>query len=146
MSARTDGGRDTRSIDQIRADIARSREQLGADIEAAKLKLSPRGLQEEAVSRIRGARGRANSAVDRVGDRAQEQVSHMSDGVVGFLKGYPVGTTLVGLGIAALALGGSSRHSSRTRRSRAYTGIEDGHNEGLGYSEAPAAELPPPRR
>ena len=133
----TDGRGRKRSSAEIRTEIAATRARLAEDIEAARTKLSRRGLQYEAMGAIRNMRSEATGAISGVGHSADRQASQLGQVVTDTVKRYPVVTTLLGLGLALLAF-------SNGRRSKSTTRIEVDPDMELATRPA-APDLPPTR-
>jgi hypothetical protein len=62
---------------------------------------------------LRGVRNEASGAIDGFTRSADGQAGQFSRMAVDTVKRYPVATTLLGLGLAALALTGSRRAATR---------------------------------
>ncbi|MEX2535497.1 MAG: DUF3618 domain-containing protein [Trueperaceae bacterium] len=97
-----------RSPAEIRSEIASTRARLAADIDAARMRLSRRGLEHDAMDALRGVRHEASGRLDGLGNKADRQVGQFSRIAVDVVKRYPVVTTLVGLGLALLAISNSN--------------------------------------
>jgi hypothetical protein len=107
---RPSGRRRGRSSAELRSEIAATRARLATDIEAARTKLSRRGL----MSALRGFRNEASGAVTGFGSSTDRQVGQLSRFAVDTVKRYPVITTLVGLGLAFLAVRNGRRSVARS--------------------------------
>lgn len=127
-----------RSSAEIRSDIAATRARLGDDIDAARMKLSRRGLEREAMGALRNIRHDAKDAIGGVSHSADRQASQLGRIAVDTIKRYPVVTTLVGLGLAMLAF-------SNGRRSRSNHDVAGQEQEMPLVKRSTAADLPPPR-
>lgn len=130
------GGRGRkRSSAEIVREIEATRARLANDIEAAQVKLSRRGLQDEAMGRLSNIRNRATGAISGVSHSADHQASQLSHLAVDTIKRYPIVTTIIGLGLALLAF-------SNGRRSRP-TGTVDEDMELVTRPTPRAVDLPP---
>lgn len=98
-----------RSSAEIRSQIAATRARLAADIDIARVKLSRRGLEREALSALRGVRHEASGAISGFGGSTDRQLSQLSRIAVDAVKRYPVVTTLMGIGLAWLAFSNGRR-------------------------------------
>lgn len=125
-----------RSSSEIRSDIRATRARLADDIDAARMKLSRRGLQDEAMGALGRVRNQASGAMSSVSDSADSQASHFGHLAVDTIKRYPVVTTLVGLGLALLAF-------SNGRRSKSNPTMVDDEPEMPLVKRTTAADLPP---
>lgn len=102
-----------RSSSEIRSEIAETRARLANDIDAARMKLSKRGLQNEAMERLSSIRGGVSDAMSSASHSADNQASHLGQLAVDTIKRYPMITTLVGLGLAMLAFSNGRRLGGR---------------------------------
>ena len=134
----TNGRGRKRSSSEIRREIEATRARLANDIDAARMKLSKRGLQDEAMDRLGTFRDRATGAVSGVSHAADRQASHFGHLAVDTIKRYPIVTTLVGLGLALLAF-------SNGRRSTSPASTVDDDMELATRPTPTAADLPPTR-
>lgn len=127
-----------RSTAEIRADIEATRSRLSTDIDVARERLSPQGLQRQAFGALRGVRREASGSIHDWSDSADQQASQMSSAVVNVIKRFPIATTVVGLGLALLAI-------SNGRRSREVIPRPDPVADPTPVRSAAHADLPPPR-
>ncbi|MEX2541390.1 MAG: hypothetical protein WD314_06255 [Trueperaceae bacterium] len=102
-------GTGKRSSAEIRSQIVATRARLASDIDAARMKLSRRGLEHEAMSAIRGVRHEASGAMSGFSTSTDRQMSQLSHLAVDTVKRYPLVTTLVGIGLALLAFSNGRR-------------------------------------
>jgi hypothetical protein len=115
---RSSAGSRRRSSSELRSQIAATRARLAADIEAARTKLSRRGLEHEAMSALRTVRSGASGAVSGFGASTDRQAGQLGRLAVDTVKRYPVITTLVGVGLALLALRNGRRSAPRPQEAR----------------------------
>ncbi len=105
--------REDKSIDELRAEAAETRQRVSQDVEALAYKVSPQNLKEEAKQSVRDA-----------GHRAVENVKHSADEAVSMTRGFasdfnraarenPIPTAMIGLGIGWLAYAAFNRRSPR---------------------------------
>lgn len=125
-----------RSSSEIVSEIEATRAKLANDIDAARIKLSRRGLQDEAMDRFSSVRSRATGAISGVSHAADDQASHFGRLAVDTIKRYPIVSTLVGLGLAMLAFSNGSRSGSNPR-------TVDEDMEMVTKPSRAAADLPP---
>lgn len=97
------------SPDEIRADIERTRRELGGDVDALADKVNPTKIVDRQVDRVRGAFGsvreRVMGAADDAGSSlsgAGEHIGDMKDRVVAKAEGSPLGVGLIAFGIGLL--------------------------------------------
>lgn len=126
-----------RSSAEIRSDIAATRARLGNDIDAARMKLSKRGLEREAKGALRHFRHDAIDAIGGVSHSADSQANQFGRIAVDAIKRYPVVTTLVGLGLAMLAFSNSRRLQSSHDAA--------GQEQEMPLVKRSTADLPPSR-
>jgi hypothetical protein len=115
---RRPAGTHRRSSSELRSQIAATRARVAADIEAARTKLSRRGLEHEAMSALRNVRSGASGAVSGLGSSTDHQAGQLSRLAVDTVKRYPVITTLLGVGLALLALRNGRGSRSRVPEAR----------------------------
>lgn len=97
------------SPDAIRADIERTRQDLGKDVDALADKVSPSKIVDRQVDRVRGAfgsvRDRVMGAADDAGDALSDagaQADGMKDRVVAKAEGNPLAVGLIAFGAGLL--------------------------------------------
>lgn len=114
------------SPDEIRADIERTRRELGGDVDALADKVSPSKMMERQTDklkgavtsvreRIMGAADDAGSSLSDAGSSAAEHVGDMKDRVVAKAEGNPLAVGLVAFGVGMLVaslMPASSREKS----------------------------------
>lgn len=137
MSDHRSGGGKKRSSAEIRAEIEATRARLARDIDVARTKLSRRGLEYEARSALRGVRNEASGAISGFSSSTDRQANQLSQIAVDAVKRYPVVTTLIGVGLALVAL-------SNGRRSTG-SGSVDRESEAAFVRPTARADLPPTR-
>lgn len=109
-STRTDGVRGENS-DEIREDIADTRDRMDETLDELGNRLSPKRLIDEAMHLFSGPTAR--NTASRAGDTAVEFTENLGRVV----RDNPVPTLLIGAGLAWLAFGGSSSDSRASSRS-----------------------------
>jgi hypothetical protein len=137
---RPSGASRRRSSNEIRSQIVATRARLAADIDAARAKLSRRGLEQQAMSALRGAQREASGALNGWSTSADQQVGRLSHLAVEAVKRYPVVTTLVGVGLALLAL-----RNDRSSRAGSAASERRPENDVSLVGPTARADLPPPR-
>lgn len=99
----------TDSPDEIRADIERTRRELGSDVDALADKVSPSKAVDRQMAKVRGAfgsvRDRVMGAADDAGSSlsdAADQVGDVKDRIVSKAEGNPLAVGLIALGAGLL--------------------------------------------
>lgn len=101
------------SPDQIRADIERTRRELGGDVDALADKVSPTKIVDRQVDRVRGAFGSvrdtvmgaaddAGSSLTDAGASAADHLGEAKDRVVAKAEGNPLAVGLIAFGAGLL--------------------------------------------
>lgn len=97
------------SPDEIRADIERTRRELGGDVDALADKVNPSKIVDRQVDRVRGAfgsvRDRVMGAADDAGSSLSDAGSHVGDvkdRVVAKAEGNPLAVGLIAFGAGLL--------------------------------------------
>lgn len=97
------------SPDEIRADIERTRRELGGDVDALADKVNPSKIVDRQVDRVRGAfgsvRDRVMGAADDAGSSlsdAADSVGDMRDRVVAKAQGAPLAVGMIAFGVGVL--------------------------------------------
>lgn len=99
--------------EQLRRDIARTREEMGTTVEAIEDRMSPRRIRERQVTRLRGRWHDAREAVmgsaseehdlRHRASRAGDAVQHAPDRARGTTRGNPLAAGMIAFGVGALA-------------------------------------------
>lgn len=99
----------TDSPDEIRADIERTRRELGSDVDALADKVSPSKAVDRQVAKVRGAfgsvRDRVMGAADDAGSSLSDAAGHVGDAkdrIVSKAEGNPLAVGLIALGAGLL--------------------------------------------
>lgn len=99
----------TDSPDEIRAEIERTRAELGSDVDALADKVNPSKIVDRQVDKVRGAfgsvRDRLFGAADDAGSSLSDagaQVGDVKDRVVAKAEGSPLGVGLIAFGVGLL--------------------------------------------
>lgn len=142
-------GNDTRSVAELEADIARTREQLGQDVEGVAYKLSPERFKEYAQETLQGAQEAVMDTVNEMAENVVEKTREAGTSFTDMIRRHPLPTALIGAGVALLAVGGGvSVSRARDDDDEAYTGYGSryGYGEGEyggyvrpGYETEPSA-------
>jgi gas vesicle protein len=97
------------SPDEIRADIERTRQELGSDVDALADKVSPSKIVDRQVDKVRGAfgsvRDRVMGAADDAGSSLSDAGAHVGDvkdRVVAKVEGNPLAVGLIAFGAGLL--------------------------------------------
>ncbi|MCH6230005.1 DUF3618 domain-containing protein [Microbacterium sp. CFH 31415] len=100
----------TDSPDVIRADIERTREELGADVDALADKVTPSKIVGRQTDKVRGAFGSLRDRVMGVADDAGSSASDMAHGAAGVARdvkakaeGNPLAVGLIAFGVGLVA-------------------------------------------
>ncbi len=104
---------DTRSPEQIQRDIQQTRAEMSETLDAIRDKLSPGELLDQALNYFKS---NSNDNQQGMGETASQWASSVGESI----KQNPVPVALIGAGLAWLMLGGSSRTSSPSPRTRAH--------------------------
>lgn len=114
-SGAPNSGADTgadKSVSELEADIARTREALSSDVDDLSQQLNPNRykaqFQEQAQGKLQSAQDAVMASVQEVSDSMVERSKEASSDVVEMIRNHPVPVTLVGLGVALLAVGGGT--------------------------------------
>lgn len=113
-----------RTTEELRAEIERTRERLGHDIEQVRAKLSPSGLEHEVRGMLRGAQGAASDRITDLTHAADRQVNELGQRAVGLVRRYPVAATILGLGLAWLAIRNTRREPAPVVRPAAPVAVD----------------------
>lgn len=104
-----------KSVRELEADIARTREAISGDVDELAQQLNPdrykAQVQAQAQGTLQSAQDAVMASVQEVTDSMVERSKEASSGVVETIRNHPVPVTLVGLGLALLAVGGGVRHT-----------------------------------
>ena len=130
----------TDSPDQIRADIEKTRRELGGDVDALADKVSPSKIVDRQTDKVKhafgsvrdkvmGAADDTGTAISDAGSSVAEHVGDAKDKVVAKAEGNPLAVGLIAFGVACSRHPSSplrrrrrrSPRRSRTRRSRSST-------------------------
>jgi ElaB/YqjD/DUF883 family membrane-anchored ribosome-binding protein len=142
-------GNDTRSLAELEADIARTREQLGRDVEGIAYKLSPERFKEYAQETLQGTQEAVMDTVNEMAENVVEKTREAGTSFTDMIRRHPLPTALIGAGVALLAVGGGvSVSRARDDDDEVYTGYGSryGYGEGEyggyvrpGYETEPSA-------
>src|SRR5690606_4263218 len=126
---------ENKSIDQLRAEAAETRQRVSEDVEALAYKVSPHNLKEEAKQSMKDAGHRAVDNVKDAGHRALDTVKDSANEAAVATRGMasnlgraarenPIPTAMIGVGLGWLAYAAMNRGRSTSlneRYPRAYT-------------------------
>ena len=115
-----------KSIDQLRAEAAETRQRVSQDVEALAHKVSPQNLKQEAKQSIKDAGHRVMDDAKDAGHRAMDNVKDTANEAVTVTRGFasdvgraarenPIPTAMIGVGLGWLAYAAVQRRSSRTQ-------------------------------
>lgn len=102
----------TDSPDAIRADIEKTREELGLDVDALADKVTPSKIVDRQVDKVRGAFGSVRERIMGAADDAGSSLSHLTDDAKGLgsqvkrkAEGAPLAVGLIAFGFGLLIAG-----------------------------------------
>jgi len=95
-----------KSVAELEADIARTREQLGRDVEDASYKLSPDRFKEQVQDTLQNAQEAVMDSVNEMTENVLESTKEAGASFTDMIRRHPLPTALIGAGVALLAVGG----------------------------------------
>lgn len=104
--------------EEIRHEIAETREQIGRDIDAISHRLSPEHMKYQAHEVLEDAQDVALRASRTLTERMNNRIRHVNNDVVDILARNPMPVTLLGAGLGWLLLRSSSSRPSETPAGR----------------------------
>jgi ElaB/YqjD/DUF883 family membrane-anchored ribosome-binding protein len=126
-------GNDTRSLSELEADIARTRERLGRDVEGIAYKLSPERFKEYAQETLQGTQEAVMETVNEMAENVVEKTREAGTSFTDMVRRHPLPTALIGAGVALLAVGGGvSVSRARDDDDQVYTGYGSRYSYGEG--------------
>jgi len=139
----------TSDADKIRADIERTRGELGSNVDALADKVTPSKIMHRQTDKVKGALGSvkdqvlgvASDARDSVRDAASstgDGVSNVSDTAVAKAKGNPVAVGLIAFGVGLLV---SSLIPATEKEKELATGVKDAAQPLLSQASDAAKEV-----
>lgn len=137
-----------KSVSELEADIARTRAQLGRDVEGISYKLSPDRLKEQAQGTLQDAQEAVMDTVNEMTETALERTKEAGSSFIDMIRRHPLPTALIGAGVALLAAGGGIGASRARDDDDTYVGYGNryGYGEGdysgyvrPGYGSEPSA-------
>lgn len=104
----TDTGKSTadKSVAELEADIARTREQLGRDVEDVSYKLNPDRFKEQVQDTLQNAQEAVMESVNDMTENVLEKTKEAGASFTDMIRRHPLPTALIGAGVALLAVGG----------------------------------------
>lgn len=116
-SARS-GGSDPyadKSVREMEQEIARTREALGSDLDELAWHLSPERFRSQAQTSVQRAQDAVTQSVVELSEKLTERAKSGGSGLSQTLERHSLPVTLVGLGVAVLAVGGGGTRRSTER-------------------------------
>ncbi|ADI15315.1 DUF3618 domain-containing protein [Truepera radiovictrix] len=113
MSDRSSAQRDPyadKSVREIEEEIARTREALSRDLDDLGWHLSPERFAAQARGAVQRAQDAALKSTHELSDKLLERTTASGAGLAQTLQHHALPVTLVGLGVAVLAMGGDEAH------------------------------------
>lgn len=95
-----------KSVAELEADIARTREQLGRDVEDVSYKLSPDRFKEQMQDTLQNAQEAVMDSVNEMTENVLETTKEAGASFTDMIRRHPLPTALIGAGVALLAVGG----------------------------------------
>ena len=95
-----------KSVAELEADIARTREQLGRDVEDVSYKLSPDRFKEQVQDTLQNAQEAVMDSVNEMTENVLESTKEAGASFTDMIRRHPLPTALIGAGVALLAVGG----------------------------------------
>ena len=95
-----------KSVPELESDIARTREQLGRDVEDISYKLSPDRFKEQVQDTLQNAQEAVMESVNDMTENVLEKTKEAGGSFTDMIRRHPLPTALIGAGVALLAVGG----------------------------------------
>lgn len=140
----SDAGDNDKSVSELEADIARTRAQLGRDVDDISYKLSPDRFKNQAQETLQDAQEAVMDTVNEMTDTMMEKTKEAGSSFVDMVRRHPLPTALIGAGVALLAAGGGL--GAKSARDDDYVGYGSRYGEGEaggyvqpGYGTEPSA-------
>ncbi len=95
-----------KSVAELEADIARTREQLGRDVEDVSYKLSPDRFKEQLQDTLQNAQEAVMENINEMTENLMESSKKAGASFTDMIRRHPLPTALIGAGVALLAVGG----------------------------------------
>lgn len=95
-----------KSVSELEADIARTRSQLGRDVEDFSYKLSPDRFKEQTQNTLQNAQEAVMESVSEMTENLLEKTKEAGGSFTDMIRRHPLPTALIGAGVALLAAGG----------------------------------------
>lgn len=141
----SDAGSNDKSVSELEAEIARTRAQLGRDVDDLSYKLSPDRFKSQAQGTLQDAQEAVMDTVNEMTDTVMEKTKEAGSSFVDMVRRHPLPTALIGAGVALLAAGGGIG-ATRARDDDDYGDYRGGYGEGdtsgyvqPGYGTDPSA-------
>lgn len=140
---------DEQTLAELEADIARTRAQLGRDVEGISYQLSPERFKEQAQSTLHEVQEAVMDTVNEMTDTVVGKTREAGSSFTDMVRRHPLPTALIGAGVVLLVVGGgvSVRRSHEDEDDYAGYGgryeYGEGDYEGYvrpGYDNSPSAQ------
>lgn len=138
-----------RTLAELEADIARTRAQLGRDVEGISYQLSPERFKEQAQSTLHEVQEAVMDTVNEMTDTVVGKTREAGSSFTDMVRHHPLPTALIGAGVVLLVVGGGVSVRRAHEDGDDYAGYGgrygygDGDYEGYvrpGYDNSPSAQ------
>ena len=100
------GNANDKDVSELESEIARTREQLGRDVEDISYKLSPDRFKEQVQDTLQSAQEAVMESVNDMTENVLEKTKEAGGSFTDMIRRHPLPTALIGAGVALLAVGG----------------------------------------
>lgn len=94
------------TLSELEAEIARTRAQLGRDVEGISYQLSPERFKEQAQTTLHEAQEAVMDTVNEMTDTVVEKTREVGSSFTDMVRRHPLPTALIGAGVVLLVVGG----------------------------------------